>query len=27
MNGKWVKEYRYWTLSEITVQIRKWLSR
>lgn len=27
MNGKWVKEHRYWTLSEITVQVRKWLSR
>lgn len=27
LNGKWVTNIRYWTLSEITVQIRKWLAK
>jgi hypothetical protein len=25
MNGKWVTEKRFWTLSEIMAQTRKWL--
>ncbi len=27
MNGKWVGKREYWTLSEVTVQVRKWLAR
>jgi len=25
MNGKWVTQQRYWTMSEIMAQTRKWL--
>ena len=25
MNGKWVTQQRYWTISEIMAQTRKWL--
>jgi len=27
MNGKWVTAKRYWSISEITAQLRQWMTR